>query len=223
MIMMQESHPGQVVSLDVRADGPSQLLVLSKYEAASNAFKPTSRGSLSRTNTIDSNIAFEAVATDTSVNMTLNLELEGIGISVLNKKMHELVYITFRRLELHYVDTVSSYSASIDCKWIQIDNQLFGGLYPIILYPTNIPKDGKELEAHPTLQASVIVLKDEAHGVMYIKYASILLQAMTVELDEDFAFSIYDFSLFKGAAWQSVTEECVSLLSSLFFVPLGQC
>lgn len=159
---LQENHPGLVVSLDVRADGPSQLLVLSKYEQDSNAFKPTGRSSLSRTNTIDSSVAFEAVATDTSVNTTLNFEFEGIGISVLDKKMHELVYITFRRLELHYVDTVSSYSASIDCKWIQIDNQLFGGLYPIILYPTNIPKDGKELEAHPTLQASVIVLKDES-------------------------------------------------------------
>lgn len=41
------------------------------------------------------------------------------------------------------------------------DNQLFGGLYPILLYPSVIPKDGKELEVHPSLQASVIILKDD--------------------------------------------------------------
>jgi vacuolar protein sorting-associated protein 13A/C len=34
-------------------------------------------------------------------------------------------------------------------KWIQIDNQLFGGLYPILLYPSVIPKDSKELEIRP--------------------------------------------------------------------------
>lgn len=183
---------------------------------------------------MDSAVAFEAVPTDTSVNMTISVEFEGIGISVLNKKVQEMIYVSFRGLELQYIDTATSYSASVNCKWIQIDNQLFGGLYPIIFYPTVVPKDEKDLESHPTLQGSVIVLKDEsesrsstglvvvpwadfsstsflsprqAHGVLYIKYASILLQAMTIELDEDFAFALYDFSQFKGAAWQDSPEE----------------
>ena len=43
---------------------------------------------------------------------------------------------------------------------------LFGGLYPILLYPSVIPKDGKELEVHPSLQASVIVLKDEGASAL---------------------------------------------------------
>lgn len=46
-----------------------------------------------------------------------------------------------------------------------------------------------------------------AHGVLYIKYASILIQAITIELDEDFAYAIYDFSQFEGAAWQELPEE----------------
>jgi hypothetical protein len=48
-----------------------------------------------------------------------------------------------------------------------------------------------------------------AHGVLYIKYASILIQAITVELDEDFAYALYDFSQFDGAAWQEQPEEYV--------------
>jgi vacuolar protein sorting-associated protein 13A/C len=111
---------------------------------------------------MDSTIAFEAVPTDTSVNMTISVEFEGIGISVLNKKVQEMIYVSFRGLELQYIDTATSYSASVNCKWIQIDNQLFGGLYPIIFYPTVVPKDEKDLESHPTLQGSVIVLKDES-------------------------------------------------------------
>lgn len=111
---------------------------------------------------MDSSIAFEAVSIDTSVKMTANIDFEGIGISILNRGMHEMMYISFRGLELRYVDTQTSYSASVNCKWIQMDNQLFGGLYPIVLYPSVLPKDGKDLESHPTLQASVIVLKDES-------------------------------------------------------------
>ena len=97
------------------------------------------------------------------------------------------------------------------------------GLFPIILYPTVVPKDGKELESHPTLQASVAILKDtcglslgiafrladrsSAHGVYFIKYATILLQAMTIELDEDFLFALLDFAKFKDAAWKEATKE----------------
>lgn len=37
---------------------------------------------------------------------------------------------------------------------------------------------------------------------MYFKYASILLQEMTIEVDEDFLFAFLDFSKFSGATSQ---------------------
>ncbi|GHJ87556.1 hypothetical protein NliqN6_3958 [Naganishia liquefaciens] len=40
------------------------------------------------------------------------------------------------------------------------------------------------------------------HGVTYIKYASISLQMITIELDEDFLFALYDFSKFENASWE---------------------
>jgi vacuolar protein sorting-associated protein 13A/C len=166
--LRQRSGNPRIASLDVRAEGPSQLLVITNYEESHSAFKPTGRGTLSRTSTMDSNVAFEAVPTDTSVNMTISVDFEGVGISVVNKRMQELVYMSFRGLELRYVDTATSYSASVNCKWIQIDNQLFGGIYPIIFYPSVAPKDGKDLDSHPTLQSSVIVLKDESASALYL-------------------------------------------------------
>lgn len=39
-----------------------------------------------------------------------------------------------------------------------------------------------------------------AHGVTYFKYASILLQEMTIEVDEDFLFAFLDFAKFSGAS-----------------------
>jgi vacuolar protein sorting-associated protein 13A/C len=45
------------------------------------------------------------------------------------------------------------------------------------------------------------------HGVTYIKYATLLLQAMTIELDEDFLFAVYEFSKFDNASWQEPIHE----------------
>lgn len=46
-----------------------------------------------------------------------------------------------------------------------------------------------------------------AHGVLFIKYASVLLQAMTLRADEDFLFALLDFSRVQGASWDEETPE----------------
>jgi vacuolar protein sorting-associated protein 13A/C len=142
--------------------------------------------------------------------------------------------MSFRGLKIAYTDYPQYYEASLDCKWIQIDNQRFGNTYPMVLYPTVVPKDGKELESHPTLQLSAAILKDEGenlarqlfyprlaegcplnrlfrsateHGVMFIKYATILLQSMAVEIDQDIVYAFLDFAKFEGASWQEGQQE----------------
>lgn len=40
-----------------------------------------------------------------------------------------------------------------------------------------------------------------------MKYCSILLQALTIEADEDLLFSIYDLTQIKGASWEDEKEE----------------
>jgi vacuolar protein sorting-associated protein 13A/C len=44
---------------------------------------------------------------------------------------------------------------------------------------------------------------------MFIKYCSILLQALTIEADEDLLFAIYDLTKIKGVSWEDGTEESV--------------
>ncbi|WVQ62160.1 uncharacterized protein L199_000298 [Kwoniella botswanensis] len=201
------------LSVDVQADGGSQLLTLSPYNEETSVYKPTRRatGGIRRTDSSDtlSSAAgsYETVSVSEKASLNISVEFEGIGISVITKRPDELLYISVRGLKLGYSDYPQYYDAFVDCKWIQIDNQLFGGLFPIILYPTVVPKDGKELESHPTLQASVAVLKDQSHGVVFVKYATILLQSMTVELDEDFMFALLDFVKFKDAAWKEDTHD----------------
>lgn len=207
-----DGRGSRVVSLDVRADGPTQTLVLSNYAEELSNFKLKRQNStFSRTDTVSSvasrDAGFVAVDVDTNILTAFNVEFEGVGISLINQNVQELAYVSFRGLEMHYTESEVTTAVNVICKWIQIDNQLFGGLFPIVLYPTVIPKDGKDLEVHPTLQASVIMLKDESHGVTHIKYASVLLQEITAELDEDFLFALYEFSKFEGAAWQLEAEK----------------
>lgn len=128
-------------------------------------YKPTRGSGPRRSESTDSvttmTTQFEAIQVADKPNMTVTVDFEGIGISLITKKPDELVYVSLRGLKVGYSDYTHYYDTYIDCKWVQIDNQLFGGLFPIILYPHTIPKDGKELESHPTLQASVAILKDQ--------------------------------------------------------------
>jgi hypothetical protein len=164
----QSSRPGgarrsSTVSLDVRAEGYSQVLTITPYDENESVYKPRRGTGVTRTDSMDSlNVmSFETVTTNEKPNLSFSLDFEGLGISVVNKSLHELVYVSFRGLKISYTDYPQYYDANLDCKWIQIDNQLFGGLFPIVLYPTVIPKDGKELESHPTLQLSAAILKDD--------------------------------------------------------------
>ncbi|WWD17860.1 hypothetical protein CI109_102304 [Kwoniella shandongensis] len=210
---VQQGQRSVTVSIDVRADGGSQLLSISLYNEETSVYKPTRQnaGGIRRTDSStslsSSSMAFETISVSEKPTFSFVVEFEGIGISVITRRPDELLYLSLRGLKLGYSDYPQYYDAFVDLKWIQIDNQLFGGLFPIILYPTVVPKDGKELESHPTLQASVAVLKDQSHGVIFVKYATILLQAMTVELDEDFLFALLDFVKFKGAAWREDTQD----------------
>ena len=201
------------LSMDIQAEGNSQVLIISPYNEDTSVYKPTrnrqGQGTLQHSESTESlaTTAFETVAVSEKPNLSISIEFEGIGVSVITKRCDELLYLSLRGLKLGFSDYPQYYDAYVDCKWIQIDNQLFGGLFPIILYPTVVPKDGKELDSHPTLQASVAMLKDQSHGVYFIKYATILLQAMTIELDEDFLFALMDFAKFKDAAWKEPTPE----------------
>ncbi|KAF5020391.1 hypothetical protein F66182_7578 [Fusarium sp. NRRL 66182] len=192
----------KIVDINVAADGPKQTLILSNFRASKSMYKPKA---LSRTNTGPE--AFEVKDQDTGATFRAQLKLAGIGISLVNAQMKELAYLTFRDVQLRYSDSPLIQTVSLAIKWIQIDNQLYGGIFPMILYPSVVPKKAQEVEAHPSLHAMVSRVKDDSYGVIYIKYATILLQELTIDLDEDFVFALLDFTNVPGASWTEVDDE----------------
>ncbi|PNY25073.1 Vacuolar protein sorting-associated protein 13 [Tolypocladium capitatum] len=192
----------KIIDLNVAADGPTQTLILSNFRASKSIYRPTA---LSRTTTGPE--AFEVKGQDTGATFRAQLKLSGVGISLVNAQLKELAYITFRDVQLRVSDSPLIQTVSLAVKWMQIDNQLYGGIFPMILYPSVVPKKASEVDVHPSLHAMVSRVKDDSYGVLYIKYASILLQQMTLDLDEDFVFALLDFSNVPGASWTAVEQE----------------
>ncbi|KAK7064233.1 hypothetical protein R3P38DRAFT_3417731, partial [Favolaschia claudopus] len=201
-------HDGQrnrVVSLDVRADGQTQVLRITNYNPERSVYKPKRASSLplARQDSISASTeAFDAVTEEVPPSLAFTVDFAGIGISLVNKKLVEVVYVSMLALKFDYTNSDVAQAVNLSCGTLQIDNQLHDALYPVILQPTPIPKESNGTAALPTVQASVIWLKDQAHGVLFVKYCSILLQALTIETDEDLLFSIYDLTQIKGASWE---------------------
>lgn len=198
----QGSKQSKIIDLNIAADGPTQTLVLSNYKQSKSLYKQKS-GQASQGSTA---AGFEVKETESEITFKAQLRLAGIGISLVNKNLKELLYFTFREIELKYGDSKLYQTLNATIKWVQIDNQLYGGIFPILLYPSVVPKTGKEMEAHPIFHSMITRVKDDSYGVLYIKYATLLLQQMTLEIDEDFIFAMLDFTKVPGASWSEEHE-----------------
>ncbi|KAL4999721.1 hypothetical protein BDV10DRAFT_164199 [Aspergillus recurvatus] len=199
----QHGESQKIIDINIVADGPTQTLVLSNFKASKSIYRQQ-RPQTSQTSV---NTGFEVKEFDSDVNFKAQLHLGGIGISLINQKMKELLYMTFRDIEVKFKESKAYQTLNTTIKWIQIDNQLYGGIFPMLLYPSVVPKTGKEMEAHPIFHTMITRVKDDSYGVLYIKYATLLLQQMTVELDEDFIFAMLDFTKVSGAAWSGKHED----------------
>ena len=199
-----QGKPARIIDLNIAADGPTQTLVLSNYKSSKSLYKQKSQSAQASQGSLAS--GFEVKEQESEVTFKAQLRLAGIGLSLVNTNLKELLYFTLRELELKYGDSKLYQTLNSTIKWIQVDNQLYGGIFPILLYPSVVPKTGKEMEAHPIFHAMVTRVKDDSYGVMYIKYFTLLLQQMTLELDEDFIFTMLDFTKVPGASWSEEPE-----------------
>jgi len=149
--------------LDVRADGQTQILQITNYNQLSSVYRPRHRGSISvaRQDTQSSQDAFEAVTEEVPPTLMFTLDLEGIGLSLMNRKILEVVYLSMNSLKFEYSSSPVAQAVNLSLGTLQLDNQLHDAIYPVLLQPTPIPKEASAVAAPPTIQASVIWLNDQ--------------------------------------------------------------
>ncbi|KAA1100602.1 hypothetical protein PGTUg99_027292 [Puccinia graminis f. sp. tritici] len=198
---------GQKLAFDVVAEGQAQVLVISDYNEATNVWKVARKNTpgapIQRSDSFSSlgDAVFEATTVEPITLVTASISLEGIGISIIDKRMRELVYASFRGIDITYEESQLQQDYGIVICWIQLDNQLNGALFPVLFRPTDLSADPKAVETRPNLQIKANVVKDDKHGVVYIKYATVLLQKMSLEMDESFVIALVGFTKFSGASW----------------------
>lgn len=150
------------MSLDIRAEGATQTLDISNYEEATSLYRPKRQMSISRQDTSGSiQESFEAITEEEVPSLNLRLNLAGLGISLINHKMVEVVYVSLRGLDLEYARTVTAQAITLSCSVIQVDNQLHDAIYPVALQPSPLPKDEAMTTPPPAVQVSVIFLNDQ--------------------------------------------------------------
>jgi vacuolar protein sorting-associated protein 13A/C len=157
------------VSLDVRAEGQQQILRITNYSAERSLYKPKGRsatGSIGRSETLradsasGSQEAFEAVTNEVVPSLTIHLNLQGIGASLISRQLVEVVYLSLSNLKVEYTSSLVAQSVTFACGSLQIDNQLHDAIFPVVLQPTPLGKEAG-VAALPTVQASIIWLNDQ--------------------------------------------------------------
>lgn len=161
------------VSVDVRADGKRQVLTVSDFVEEKSLYRrrtASTAGTLSRQDTFTS-LGVDAYevktqALESAPSLVFKLDFDGVGLSLLNKRLVEVVYLTMQGIRVEYTLSQSAQGIVFSCENIQIDNQLQEGLYPVVLQPTPLPRNNGPIRSPPVVQVSLIVLNDNGEQDM---------------------------------------------------------
>ncbi|QLL30358.1 hypothetical protein HG536_0A01750 [Torulaspora globosa] len=195
------------VDLNVVADGPTQALVITKYNPAVSLYKLRSKKTSSSLSVNSSADGFEAEEEDKNFQKKIMVSLKGVGISLINASLQEILYVYANGLELRYNESDLYQTFSWKLKWVQIDNQLFSSPFENVMYPATVLNTAQEVENHPVISGSISKVKDDSHGLKYFKHATLLLQELSIQLDEELLISLLDFGKFPGAVWNKYATQ----------------
>lgn len=196
-----------IVDFNVVATGPTQSLIITNYTSVTSGYKIRTQD-LASSSSINSSIdGFEADDEDSELHNKYIFKFEGLGISLIDANLQELLYARLSGIELRFTESDLYESLSWKVKWIQVSNQLYSGVYANIIYPTAVSYDEHEVEEHPIFSGSLSKLKDETHGITYYKHMTLLMQELSIQLDEEFLLSLIEFTKIPGVPWNFEGEN----------------
>lgn len=185
---LKNSNRMGIIALEIVADGMALVLNITPYNSRASKFKVEDG---------PQGTEITPVEDESKVLSIVQIRLEGIGISIISRRMEELAYFTLKSLVCVYTETDEDRKVSASLKWIQADNQIYGAMEPILIYPTVVPNEENEDEK-PIFLATMSLSKDSSRGADYFHWFMVLLQELSVDLDEDFLYAAMDFFQFKS-------------------------
>ncbi|OBA25264.1 DUF1162-domain-containing protein [Hanseniaspora valbyensis NRRL Y-1626] len=174
------------IELNILADGPTLVLVFTKYNPEVSLYK---------INNYEKHMSNENLkrASAQNISTIILFNVNGVGISLINKKLEEILYSKIKGIELRYNNSKIYKSISWKVKFLQVDNQLFEDNIKNVLYPTVVTDRKDDMDKHPVFSGSITRVNDETTGMTYIKHATLLLQEMSLKLDEEFVIEMMQF------------------------------
>ena len=144
---------------------------------------------------------------ESEVNFKAELRLAGVGISLVNSKLRELLYLTFREIEFKYGDLEAVSNHQHDH---QVDPDRQSAVWRHLPHPSLSQcraQDRQRNGSAPDLPRLVSLESKMIRMVCNTSNTSLLLlQQITIEIDEDFIFAMLDFTKVPGASWSEVGE-----------------
>lgn len=123
---------GTELRTEVVVDGPTRVFRLMGAELSpSTPTKPADELEVSKEPMLRSK-------PPTSRKVSLTFDLTGIGVSVVDHVPKELFYLILRRIHIDYASGVEEEAAALSVGHVQLDNQLRGAVFPIVLAPVEV-------------------------------------------------------------------------------------
>eukprot|EP00742_Colponemidia_sp_Colp-10_P011678 GILJ01013009.1.p1 GENE.GILJ01013009.1~~GILJ01013009.1.p1 ORF type:complete len:1942 (-),score=279.50 GILJ01013009.1:31-5289(-) len=167
---VHDDHPAHALYVSVFAEGPTKILRIRDWKTDPN---------LSAEKRVKRDEKRSLVTTQ----LSLKMNLQGIGISIINNLPMELVYISLSKISATFSMTESEKQLNLLCGELEIDNQLPSTPFPVLLHAN---KD------QPFLQLTVTSLRPGEEVDLFRDF-SVLLQAMDLNIDGALVWLLYAF------------------------------
>jgi len=133
----------------------------------------------------------EASKEDTQVISSFKWEFSGLGVSVVDSKLDELLYLSITDVLVSFESTRLDDDLEIKIQRIQVDNQI-DSHNPVVFCPDPERGAAKEgVEERPMLHVSVV--RSKLYGDMgYFKYFAVGVREMKMDLEETFVIRLLD-------------------------------
>lgn len=112
----------------------------------------------------------------------LSVSLAVIGVSLVDKTPRELLYMSAAGFALAINETAVRSSVNVTVKQLQVDNQLPGAIFPVMLQPSWVDVE-QDQEVPPPAFELLFQINSSARGVYFFETASLRLQTMQLAVD----------------------------------------
>ncbi|KAJ1549197.1 hypothetical protein HK405_008108, partial [Cladochytrium tenue] len=155
-----------VLSINVFAEGPTLVIGLEQLAELQEAFRA---GTTKKAEALEDSFHASEKSKDNREVFNLQLRLEGIGISLIDKEVKELLYASAKNVGFSYSESSTTQAFSFSISWLQVT-------------------------VH-------------GYGVEFYHFFTILLQELSIELDEEFLYALINFAKFDVPGWEKKEEN----------------